>query len=66
MKELLENLGGRRFLLALFCCAGTMILSAFCKIDGSAYAAVQIGIVGAYITGNIIQKKNDLGAKDEK
>ena len=64
MKELLENLGGRRFLLALFCCAGTIILSALGKIDGNAYAAVQIGIVGAYITGNVIQKKNEMVNKD--
>lgn len=64
MKELLENLGGRRFLLALFCCAGTIILSAFSKIDGAAYAAVQIGIVGAYITGNVMQKKNEIGVKN--
>jgi len=48
--------GGRRFLLALVSGAGTFTLTLLGKIDGSAYMLTTIGIVGAYITGNVAQK----------
>lgn len=55
-RELIEELGGRRFLLCVGCSAITSLLTAFGKIDGATYALVILGTVGAYITGNTVQK----------
>lgn len=52
----LTSYGGRRFLLTLISGAGTFVLTLLGKIDGSAYMLTTIGIVGAYITGNVAQK----------
>ena len=54
-----DTLGGRRYLLtwAVGICASVM--QWFGKLDpaGTAYAAIIMGTVAAYITGNVIQKK---------
>ena len=50
------SLGGRRWLLALISGAGTFWLCWHGKIDGNAYSLTTLGIVGAYITGNVAQK----------
>jgi uncharacterized membrane protein len=52
----LETLGGRRFLLVFCTSIATTLLTWFTKIDGSTYSLVTLGICGAYITGNTIQK----------
>jgi hypothetical protein len=52
----LETLGGRRFLLVVFTSVAATVLTWFSKVDGATYSLVTIGIVGAYITGNTIQK----------
>ena len=52
-----DALGGRRFLLALISGAGTFALCFAGKIDGNAYTLATIGIVGAYIAGNVSQRK---------
>lgn len=52
----LEKLGGRRFLLVFLTSVATTVLTWFTKIDGATYSLVTIGICGAYITGNTIQK----------
>lgn len=52
----LSTVGGRRWILALISGAGTFILTLMGKIDGTAYTMTTIGIVGAYITGNVAQK----------
>lgn len=52
----LTSYGGRRWILALISGAGTFILTLMGKIDSTAYTMTTIGIVGAYITGNVAQK----------
>lgn len=50
------SFGGRRFLLTLGCGIATSVLLWFGKIDGTVYATVVLGTVGAYIAGNTFQK----------
>lgn len=52
-----DTVGGRRFILALISGAGTFALCMAGRIDGTAYMLTTIGIVGAYITGNVAQRK---------
>lgn len=54
----MENSGGRRFILTMGAGITTTLLQWFGKLDpaGSTYALVVIGTVGAYITGNTLQK----------
>lgn len=53
----LDQAGGRRFLLALVSGAGTFALCWCGRIDANAYMLTTLGIVGAYITGNVSQRK---------
>lgn len=53
----LDQLGGRRFILALISGAGTFTLCWVGRIDANAYMLTTLGIVGAYITGNVAQRK---------
>lgn len=52
----LESAGGRRFLLVLGTSVAVNLLIWFSKIDAPTYSLVTLGVVGAYITGNTIQK----------
>lgn len=65
MRALLDNAGGRRFVLALVSGAGTFLLCWAGRIDGNAYTLATIGIVGAYIAGNTTQKLKAPGAGSE-
>lgn len=48
----------RRFLLAALACASSTWLQCIGKLDaaGSTYALVVVGTIGAYITGNTVEK----------
>jgi hypothetical protein len=56
-----DTLGGRKFLLALGSGCTTTVLQYLGKLDpaGSTYALVVIGTVGAFIAGNVVQRKID-------
>jgi len=54
---IIDNLGGRRFLLTLGCGVVTSLLCCYGKISDQVYATVIIATVGAYIAGNLAQKK---------
>lgn len=58
--NLIEHLGGRKFVATMVCGMATTLLQAFGKLDadGNTYMLVVIATVGAYITGNVMQKKN--------
>jgi len=58
IRSMLDGAGGRRFAVTIGAGLVTSILQWFGKLDvaGTAYAAVVIGTVGAYIAGNTTQK----------
>lgn len=58
MRQLIENVGGRRFIATLGAGVVTSCLQWFGKLDpgGTTYAMVIIATVGAFITGNTTQK----------
>jgi hypothetical protein len=53
-----DNYGGRRFLMTSTVLITATVLQWFGKLDpaGTTYAAIVIGCVAAYITGNTAQK----------
>jgi hypothetical protein len=55
-KSWIESVGGRKFLITLGCGFVTSLLTYAGKIDGEIYAYVTVLTVGAYITGNAVQK----------
>jgi uncharacterized membrane protein YeaQ/YmgE (transglycosylase-associated protein family) len=55
----------RKLWLVLFVFISTMALLVAGKIDGSMYVTVTIGIVGAYIAGNIMDYKVNQGRDKE-
>lgn len=58
MSAILNGFGGRRFLITLGCGIATTLLQWFGKLDpaGSTYALVVVGTVGAYITGDTVER----------
>lgn len=49
--------GGRKFLLTLGCGAACSVLVWFAKISDEVFATIILGTVGAYIGGNVWQKR---------
>lgn len=58
LRAQIENCGGRRFILCLLVGLSATMLQFLNKLDpaGNTYMWVMVGIVGAYITGNTVQK----------
>jgi hypothetical protein len=58
-----ESIGGRRYLLAWAAGVAATALQWAGKLDvsGVAYAAIIMGTVAAYITGNVVQKRSEAG-----
>jgi hypothetical protein len=50
-------LGGRKFLGMLLALVSVTVLTYTGKVDGSVYQWVMIGVVAAYVTGNVAQKQ---------
>lgn len=57
--RLVDRLGGRKFVATIGCGIATTLLTWFAKIDAGTYQFVTIATVGAYITGNVWQKKRE-------
>lgn len=66
LAQAMAGLGGRRFLLAVGSSALTTLLQWNAKLDpgGTAYTTVILGTVGAYIAGNVIQKRAEIKAQE--
>lgn len=64
--ELLAGWGGRRFLLTLGCGVATTALQWFGKLDpaGNTYFLTISATVGAYIAGNVMQKRAEIKAQE--
>ena len=56
-----DTIGGRKFLLCVAIDICAVVLQWFGKIDpaGSTLALIVVGTAGAYIAGNVIQRKNE-------
>lgn len=55
--ELIAKLGGRKFSLVVLVFLGTTGLCWFGKINEGIFSVVTVTLIGAYITGNVLQKK---------
>ncbi len=53
----MERLTSRKFILAILALLSSTLLCWFGRIADGVYSAVVIATVGAYITGNVLQKK---------
>ena len=56
MRQLLESVGGRRFVMAMGAGVTASLLVWFGKITPEVYQWIVLGTVAAYITGNTAQK----------
>jgi predicted PurR-regulated permease PerM len=52
----MERMTSRKFILAVLALASASALCWFGRIADGVYSAVVIATVGAYITGNVVQK----------
>ncbi len=52
----MKFIGGRKFILSIIVVILTSFLCWFNKIDQGVYSVVIVAVIGAYITGNVIQK----------
>lgn len=62
----INSIGGRKFLSVIGCGLATTLLTWFDKIDGGVYMSVTIATVGAYIVGNVAQKRVEAHEQAER
>ena len=68
MRDKIEAFGGRRYLL----CWGSLLLSSILQwfgeldVNGTAWGIAVGATVGAYVAGNVFQKKNEGLTNDTK
>lgn len=60
LAKLIAASGGRRFVLAVGGGLVSTLLLVADLIGESSYVTLQLGLVGAYITGNVVQKYNSV------
>lgn len=63
IRSLIEQLGGRRFLMTMGCGMATTVLAWFGKITPEVFQWTTVLTVGAYITGNTTQKWKGMEAQ---
>lgn len=56
-RQMINRLGGRKFLMSMGCGVTCSFLLWFGKISGDVFQWVVLGTVGAYVAGNVAQKK---------
>jgi hypothetical protein len=66
MKDLINNLGGRRFVMTMGCGIVSTILVWFTKISGAEYVTIISLTVAAYIGGNVYQKKVEASLNEDQ
>lgn len=54
---MINRLGGRKFFMSMGCGIACSVLLWFGKISGDVFQWVILGTVGAYVAGNVVQKK---------
>jgi hypothetical protein len=59
---ILDNIGGRKFLITVMAWVATNALAWWDRIDDVTYAAVTIATVAAYITGDVIHEIKKINA----
>lgn len=57
--RIIDRMGGRKFVATIGCGIATTLLTWFAKIDAGTYSLVTISTVGAFIGGNVLQKKRE-------
>lgn len=53
----MSELKSRKFILSLFAMVSATALVYFSKISDGVYSTVMVATIGAYIAGNVMQKK---------
>jgi len=68
LAQAMAGLGGRRFVLTLGCGMATTALQWSGKLDpaGNYYFLTISATVGAYIAGNVVQKRAEIQAKEQQ
>lgn len=61
----LNKFFSRKFLLALFAVTGNFAMVYFGKISDGVYSTVIVATIGAYLTSNVISKKDNNTAEIE-
>jgi hypothetical protein len=56
---MINDIGGRKFILAVMALILTTFLCWFDHIADGIYSVVAVAIVGAYITGNVVAKTKE-------